>query len=275
MLCEIGMCVRAAQVEDNITMTFLKYRVLNNLGEDTAREQELLYDRDVVSDIFLDNLKTATPWVIKSANIKLLVDQIAHGKQEHMLHIAAHLSNLVKVSEHVIVRHDAGTALLRIIGLLTPDQRNEIVVELMKGLEVGEYEFSKYIPQYLGQAALWLPPEQLEEIVSYLHGMMANANDQIVSVALDTVGVLLERYSCYPERFAEKKEVCEERRGRLLGILLSGLANYRESVRQERCWCWGRPSSAHPGWSAGRKKSCLLCPSARCCSYSMKIREMS
>lgn len=58
-----------------------------------------------------------------------------------MLHIAAHLSNLVKVSEHVIVRHDAGTALLRIIGLLTPDQRNEIVVELMKGLEVGEYEF--------------------------------------------------------------------------------------------------------------------------------------
>ena len=133
-------------------MTFLKYRVLSNLGEDSAREQELLYDRDVVSDIFLDNLKTATPWVIKSANIKLLVDQIAHGKQEHMLHIAAHLSNLVKVSEHVIVRHDAGTALLRIIGLLTPDQRNEIVVELMKGLEVGEYEFSKYIPQYLGQA---------------------------------------------------------------------------------------------------------------------------
>lgn len=50
---EIGMCVKAAQVEDNITMTFLKYRVLNNLGEDTAREQELLYDRDVVSDIFL------------------------------------------------------------------------------------------------------------------------------------------------------------------------------------------------------------------------------
>ncbi|WP_243098942.1 hypothetical protein [Clostridium sp. AF22-10] len=57
---EIGVCVRAAQVEDNITMTFLKYRVLSNLGEDTAREQELLYDRDVVSDIFLDNLKTAT-----------------------------------------------------------------------------------------------------------------------------------------------------------------------------------------------------------------------
>ena len=116
---------------------------------------------------------------------------------------------------------------------MTPDQRNEIVVELMKGLEVGEYEFSKYIPQYLGQAALWLPPEQLEEIVSYLHGMMANANDQIVSVALDTVGVLLERYSCYPERFAEEKRYARNGADGLLGILLSGPANYRESVRQE------------------------------------------
>ncbi|WP_289825938.1 glycosyl hydrolase family 28 protein, partial [uncultured Duncaniella sp.] len=36
-------------------------------------------------------------------------------------------------TENVIVRHDAGHALLRIIGLLTPDQRNEIAVELLKG----------------------------------------------------------------------------------------------------------------------------------------------
>ena len=162
----------------------------------------------------------------------------------------------------MIVRHDAGTALLRIIGLLTPDQRNEIVVELMKGLEVGEYEFSKYIPKYLGQAALWLPPEQLEEIVSYLHGMMANANDQIVSVALDTVGVLLERYSCYPERFAEEKEVCEERRGRLLGILLSGLANYRESVRQEAMLVLGQTVFGS-SWMECREKKELFAPRLR------------
>jgi hypothetical protein len=45
--------------------------------------------------------------------------------------------------------------------LLATDQRNEIAVELLKGLEVGEYEFSKYIPEYLGEFALWLPPEQL------------------------------------------------------------------------------------------------------------------
>ena len=230
---EIADCVRQADVGGDITMTFLRYRVLTNLGYDTEKEQEILYGRDVVSDIFLDNLKSSTPWIIKAVNIKLLVDQIDHGKREHILHIAAHFSNLIKVSEHVMVRHDAGRALLRIVGLLTPDQRNEIAMELLKGLEVGEYEFSKYIPRYLGETALWLPPEQIGEILSHLKALMASPNDQIASVALDTVGILLECCPCYQTRFEEEKGVWERRRGELLGTLLGGLANYREPVRQE------------------------------------------
>lgn len=222
-----------AIAEDDISRTFLQYRILSNLGRNVSRQEEALYGRDVVSDIFLDNLKMATPWVLKAVNIKLLVDQVDHGKKEHILHIAAHLSNLIKVSEYVVVRHDAGRALLRLAPLLTADQRNEIVVELLKGLEVGEYEFSKYIPEYLGQLALWLPPEQLEEVLTYLRGLMANANDRVVSVALDTVGVLTEYYPRYKERFAEDEGTARERLGRLLGMVLGGLANHRETVRQE------------------------------------------
>lgn len=233
-------CERIAEIveheaiaEDDISRTFLQYRILSNLGRNVSRQEEVLYGRDVVSDIFLDNLKMATPWVLKAVNIKLLVDQVDHGKKEHILHIAAHLSNLIKVSEYVVVRHDAGRALLRLAPLLTADQRNEIVVELLKGLEVGEYEFSKYIPEYLGQLALWLPPEQLEEVLTYLRGLMANANDRVVSVALDTVGVLTEYYPRYKERFAEDEGTARERLGRLLGMVLGGLANHRETVRQE------------------------------------------
>lgn len=222
-----------AIAEDDISRTFLQYRILSNLGRNVSRQEEALYGRDVVSDIFLDNLKMATPWVLKAVNIKLLVDQVDRGKKEHILHIAAHLSNLIKVSEYVVVRHDAGRALLRLAPLLTADQRNEIVVELLKGLEVGEYEFSKYIPEYLGQLALWLPPEQLEEVLTYLRGLMANANDRVVSVALDTVGVLTEYYPRYKERFAEDEGTARERLGRLLGMVLGGLANHRETVRQE------------------------------------------
>ena len=187
----------------------------------------------MVSDIFLENLKSATPWILKSVNIKLLADQVDHGKRDHLLHICAHFSNLIKVSEQVGVRHDAGRALLRLAHLLATDQRNEIAVELLKGLEVGEYEFSKYIPEYLGEFALWLPPEQLDDIIERLHILLANGNERIVSVALDTLGVLLECYSRYTVRFHESEEVSEERRMKLLGLILSCLANYREQVRQE------------------------------------------
>ena len=88
---------------------------------------------------FLDNLKIATPWIAKVVGIELLRDQVEHGLMDHILHISTHFSNLVKVSERVVVRHNAGTALVRILPRLSREQRNEVVVELGKGLEMGQY----------------------------------------------------------------------------------------------------------------------------------------
>ena len=218
---------------ESIPLLFQQYRILTNLRMDTSSQRELLYGSDIVSDIFLENLKASTPWIIKAVNIKLLVDLVDHGQMEHILHICAHFSNLIKVSEHVGVRHDAGRALLRLAHLLSTDQRNEIAVELLKGLEVGEYEISKYIPEYLGGLALWLPPEQLDDLIERLHVLLANANERIVSVALDTLGVLLECYAPYASRFGEPEKKVQEREYALLGLILSCLANHREQVHQE------------------------------------------
>lgn len=232
--CWQAVCQAAETMRpQSMTMLFLQYRILTNLHRDAEKQKEILYGTDVVSDIFLENLKSATPWIIKAVNIKLLADQVDQGKQEYLLHICAHLSNLIKVSEQVGVRHDAGTALLRLTPLLSTDQRNEIAMELLKGLEVGEYEFSKYIPEYLGEFALWLPPEQLDDLVERLHTLLASANEQVVSVALDTIGVLLECYSGYAERFSEPEETAGKRQEHLLGLIISCLASYREQVRQE------------------------------------------
>ena len=82
-------------------------------------------DEEAVSEIFLDNLKTATPWIIKEVNIRLLTAS-AQGSGGRLLHIATHLTNLVKVSDQVTVRHAAGNALLSIAPLLTPQERNEV-----------------------------------------------------------------------------------------------------------------------------------------------------
>ncbi len=216
-----------------LTTVFLKAKILLRAGEDASDLEHILYHTDITSEVFLDNLKTATPWVVKVAGLELLRDQVNHGLQSHTLHIATHFSNLVKVSERVVVRHIAGSALVRTLGSLRRDQRNEVVVELGKGLEMGQYQISKYIPQYLGEAALYLHPNELDEQVLWLKSLLGSPNSSAVAGALNTIGVLLQNYPEYQDRFSEKTTTYEARRQTLLGLLLQGLAHYREEVRQE------------------------------------------
>lgn len=114
----------------------------------------------MTSEIFLDNLKSATHWIIKVVGIELLQDQVEHGLREHMLHIATHFSNLVKVSERVGVRHAAGEALVRLIPLLRREQRNEVVVELGKGLEMGPVPDLQVYPGVSGPGCPVLHPSE-------------------------------------------------------------------------------------------------------------------
>ncbi|MGM9661957.1 MAG: nicotinate-nicotinamide nucleotide adenylyltransferase [Oscillospiraceae bacterium] len=207
-----------------------------------------------LSEIFLENLKTATPWIIKEINIRLLTDFAAAHGGHHLLHIATHLSNLVMVSEQITVRHAAGAALLRIAPILTDDQRNEVSVELTRGLEMDQQEFSKYIPTYLGQFFLWLPPAQLEESIRELQESLGSSNDRVVSAAVSTVGVMYENYESYRSRFPESDESYRGRRERLLGMLLKGLAGFRSGVRQEALLVIGESLFGSPVLSTHEKR---------------------
>ena len=236
---------RIAQIAEDapsrqLTTVFLKCLILRRAGRDVSALEEALYHTDITSEVFLDNLKIATHWIVKVAGVELLRDQVEHGMNTHILHIATHFSNLVKVSERVGVRHTAGSALVHTLSLLRRDQRNEVVVELGKGLEMGQYEISKYIPQYLGEAALYLHPSELDEQVLWLKGLLGSPNDSAVAGALNTIAVLLQHYPAYKERFPEKREVYEARRQELLGLLLQGLAHYREGVHQEALLVTGK-----------------------------------
>ena len=194
---------------------------------------------DAVSEIFLDNLKTATPWITKQANIRLLTD-FARSGSSPALHIATHLSNLIKVSDRVTVRHSAGSALLELAPRLTVDQRNEVAVELCRGLELGQQEFTKYIPDYLGRFALWLPPAELDEILDDLWVNLSASDSRVAASVLDTVGIIYETYDAYRTRFPEADDAYRRRRQRLLGMLMRGLYGIDNAVRQEALYVLGR-----------------------------------
>lgn len=88
-----------------------------------------------------------------------------------------HLANLLTVSECGDVRRQAGQTLLLFAGCLSADQRNEVAVELLKGLELGENEFAKYIPEYLGPLILLQEPREADEFLESLESMFLHANE--------------------------------------------------------------------------------------------------
>ena len=246
--------VSALSVRDSSSLALMRERILlrrRGLPEEDA--VGALEDEDI-SEIFLENLKAATPWIIKKANIHILTAfaRLDHG--HHLLHIATHLSNLLMVSEQVTVRRSAGAALLELAPLLSHDQRNEVSVELTRGLELGQQEFSKYIPSYLGRFYLYLPPEQLDESIQDLQEALASSNSRLAAAVLDTVGVLYEHYEPYRQRFPEPDDVFRGRRERLLGMLMKGLAATGSSVRQEALWVLGESVFGSPVPSGHEKR---------------------
>ena len=227
--------------EESLTLRFLCCRILQNAGRNTLAYREIFEGPlDISGEIFLENLKTATPWVNKVVGIEILKDRALRLVPDNILHICTHFSNLIKVSERVVVRHAAGDALLEVLPLLHRAQRNEIVVELGKGIELGQYAVSKYIPDYLGRAVLLLYPSELDEQILWLRTLLGSPTDSAVAGALRTLGVMLQHYKEYRERFQEDTERWTERLHEMLGLLLQGLAHYREPVRQEALLVFGQ-----------------------------------
>jgi len=237
-------------ITDNISVAYLAYKVLGNIGEHSLAGSYYskindLQERgklgDAISGIFRENLKVGTPWVVKIVNMEFLLEQALDGKlNNQMFFLATHLSNLIKVSERVTVRHKAGRGLIKIARGLPIEQINELTIELTKGLEIGEYQFSKYIPEYLGELALYLYPGELDELINTVGELIENSNDKIGSVALDTVGEVIKKYSSYRYREMETEEEYQNRKSRMLGMLLKGLANYHEGVSQEAIMVTGQ-----------------------------------
>ena len=254
----IQQIIESIPTENNFTLQFLIYKIAKNWKLQRCFKycnlKTIYEDTSVVSEIFLENTKVATPWVIKSVNIELLLDRVKLDSKISVLQIATHFSNLVKVSERVTVRHSAGNAIVSIAPLLTLAQRNEIAIELTKGLEIGEYEFSKYIPQYLGEFALYLHPDELDEFINDLKRLLISTNDRVVCVTLDTLGVILQHYGVYESRFQERNEKYQERKKIIMGMILGGLANYSEAVNQEAVLIIGQSVFGSPLLSLNEKK---------------------
>lgn len=209
-----------------------------NTAMEIPKDKESL--DEFLANMFLDDLKTGTSWVVKVANIKIMLKYANENlDQSYLLHVATHLANLLKVSETITVRKVAGNGLLSIIERLPLEQRNELTVELFNGLEIGDYQFSKYIPDYLGIIMLYLPPKELDESIDALKNVMESGNEKAASSVINTIGVMIENYSMYKNRFLETIEGNKKRKYRLINLIIKGFAGFDKVTNQEAFWAIG------------------------------------
>lgn len=206
--------------------------LIDRLRQDADR------DFDEVSELFLSNLKAATSEQVKMQQIQILYRHSVEKKAEERFYTAMHFCNLLKVSAFETVRNYAGETLVRLNGHLSFEQRNDIVVELWKALEIERYQFTKYIPDYLGQIILQLHEKEIEEILDDLHDKMKKASPQICMLILKTLGVALVHYQLIVSR--EGRELPERFLKRIAGILLNGLAHYDSEVHRTAVSVFGR-----------------------------------
>lgn len=184
-----------------------------------------LDDLKFTSEIFLSNLKTATYAISKRFQIELLLRNTILYDYNNMFYMAQHLCNLLKVSALENVRNTAGKGLVEIFSYLSFEQKNDIVIELIRSLEMESYEFTKYIPEYLGKLLLHLKPVEFDEVIDHFYCQLASNNAKLIALFQKTVGVSISMYSNYKLAYKENAFIHKKRLERLLGIILSGFSH--------------------------------------------------
>lgn len=212
-------------------------------------------------NLFLVDLKMGTHWSIKVANIELMAryaDEVRDAGS--VMHLGMHLTNLLKVSETVFVRQAAGNTLLRIADMMTYAQRNELAVELFNGLEIGDVQISKYVPEFLGRLILKLQPQEVDEFITTIEQQIPTVHIPLASAMVHTVGVMLEHIAEFMQAFPDEPSVQEERLKRLLYIMIKAYAHYNRELSRDAFTYMGKYIFHSPVMAAAIKEF-LFCHS--------------
>ncbi len=214
-----------------------------------SQNQEYNYYSDInISDMYLSNLKVATPRVVKLVQIELLLQQIGSG-QADAFYTALHFSNVLKVSTDYRVCHCAGEALLTIFDGLTTGQKNDIVVELLLALEIQSYRFTEHIPAVLGRLVVQLPVREFYEFVEDFLTEIKGSDSQIAILILDAALVATRALIAETDNIADLDEKLSE----LLKVVFNGLFHYESAISQHALRILGRALFADSNHSANKK----------------------
>lgn len=184
-----------------------------------------------MTHLYMENQRSEVPWIYKFMNLEILKKRQGVKKsREQLYQYASHLLHMLQFSGQIVNRLQAGDNLLAIVPLLSEDQCHEIVLELIRALEIEEYAVSKYIPPCLGQMFALLGQGERDYILTQLHRLCSADHSRTVIAVLETAGKILHNGS---------GKLSDGERSRAEGILCIGMADYRDEITQEAFYITG------------------------------------
>ncbi len=226
-----------------------------------GREGEFFrLDPASISEILMENQRIEVPWIFKQVNLEILDKACQGGKAEAWFQLGVHFANMLQTSDRIVIKYLAGDNLLRLLPRLANTEKYELAIELLRGLEIGEYSTSKYIPAYLGKMFFHLEEYSQYKLLERFRWMVDSTNFSVAIVTLDTIGVIAGHSGEGREGQPgfEGNSVSEEIRIKLEGMLLRGVSHYAQEVRLEALWVIGHSIFGNPRLPLGRKAEYFL-----------------
>ncbi len=184
-----------------------------------------------MTNLYMENQRSEVPWIYKYMNLEILKKrQGAEESPEQLYQYASHLLHMLQFSGQIVNRLQAGGNLLAIMPMLSVTQCHEIVLELIRALEIEEYAVSKYIPPCLGRMFVLLQEEEREYVLTQLYGLVSGSHSRTVIAVLETAGKILHYGSA---------ELTDQERSEAEGLLCLGMADYRDEIAQEAFYITG------------------------------------
>ena len=253
---EIKKAVGTEQ-DERYCMQYLNGCIRSALTGEEVREPEGYKS----SKLYFENQRTEAAWIHKLINLEILRLHYKQSSSEDRLYqYASHLLNQLQFSERIVNRIQAGRDLTAVMPRLTPTQRFEIVEELVRALNAGEYSNSKYIPPYLGRIIVLLSFDQQEEVLKQLRKITDSTHEKAAMVAIETVGEAMQRFAFNK---ADRKV-----RSLAAGILLRALAHFNSEIAQEAFYNIGHDVFGSRVLSQEHKRECFVSMAKKLVMYS-------
>lgn len=147
-----------------------------------------------IQDLYLSNLKSAVSKSSKEMHIDYLYHQSQSLDHKDVFYTAMHFCNILKVSAYESVRHRAGNYLIKLFNHLNSHEKNDIVIELLRALEIEGYGFTRHIPNFVGGLIPKMGEREYKEILNDIEYKLSNAGVHVRVLLLSTLSHMIQMH---------------------------------------------------------------------------------